>query len=118
LHDLLGGTEPIDGQPVEITEAVAREVLDTGLFSARGAEQLGFAHQTYGEFLAGWYVHSRGMDVAQMLSLITHPADEVGRVVPQLEETAAWLATLVPAVYDRIVEADPQVLLNSDVATM
>jgi hypothetical protein len=118
LHDLLGGTERVDGQPVEITEAVVREVLDTGLFSARGAEQLGFAHQTYGEFLAAWYVHSRGMDVAQMLSLITHPGDEVGRVVPQLQETAAWFATLDPAVYDRIVESDPQVLLNSDVATM
>jgi len=118
LPDLFGGLEFIDGQAVEITEAVVREVLDTGLFSARGQEQLGFAHQTYAEFLAAWYIISRRMDVAQMLSLITHPGDEGGRVVPQLQETAAWIATLEPAIYDRIVESDPQVLLSSDVATM
>jgi hypothetical protein len=118
LEDLLGGTEPTGGQALEVTEAAVREVLDTGLFSARGPEQMGFAHQTYAEFLAAWYLHSRGMEPAQILSLITHPGDEAGRIVPQLQEAAAWLATLVPAVYDRVVGPDPQVLLSSDVATM
>ncbi len=118
LQDLLGGVEPIDGQAVEITEGAVREVLDTGLFSARGQEQLGFAHQTYAEFLAAWYLHSRGVDTTQMLSLITHPGEDGGRVVPQVQEAAAWLASLVPAMYNRIVESDPQVLLSSDVATM
>jgi predicted NACHT family NTPase len=118
LTDLLGGVEPIDGQFVEISESTVREVLDTGLFSARGQEQLGFAHQTYGEFLAAWYLASREMETTQILSLITHPSDEAGRVVPQLQEPAAWLVSLVPAVYNRIVESDPQVLLSSDVATM
>jgi hypothetical protein len=118
LADILSGSEPIDGYFVDVTEAAVREVFDTGLFSARGPEQLGFAHQTYAEFLAAWYLHIRGMEDSQMLSLIIHPSDEGGRVVPQLQETAAWLASLVTTVYDRIVESDPQVLLSSDVATM
>jgi predicted NACHT family NTPase len=118
LANLLGGAEPIDGRFVDVTEAAVREALDTGLFSARGPERLGFAHQTYAEFLAAWHLHSRGMEATQMLSLIAHPGDEAGRVVPQLQEAAAWLASLVPAVYDRIVGSDPQVLLSSDVATM
>jgi predicted NACHT family NTPase len=118
FHDVLGGSECIDGVALDLTEAAVREVLDTGLFSARGPECLGFAHQTYAEFLAAGYLHSHGMDVAQILSLIMHPGDEAGRVVPQLHEVAAWLAGLLPAVYDRIVQSDPQVLLSSDVTTM
>ncbi len=108
----------MDGQPVNITDAAVREVFDTGLFSARGPKQLGFAHQTYAEFLAAWYLYIRRMEATQMLSLIAHPGDEAGKIVPQLQETAAWLASLVPLLYDRIVESDPQVLLSSDVATM
>ena len=118
LHDVLSGAEPIEGQDLTITEMMVREVLDTGLFSARGPECLGFAHQTYAEFLAAWYLQHRHMDASQMLSLITHAGDEGGRVVPQLQETAAWLASFVPAVYDRIVQSDPQVLLSSDITTM
>jgi hypothetical protein len=118
LVELLGGAEPINGHPMEVTEHAVREVLDTGLFSSRGPERLGFAHQTYAEFLAAWYLRSRGMGPPQMLSLVTHAGDEEGRVVPQLQETAAWLANLVSPVYDRILEPDPLVLLSSDVATM
>jgi predicted NACHT family NTPase len=118
LTEVVGGREQAGGHVIDITESVVREALDTGLFTARGPERLGFAHQTYAEFLAAWYLHVRGTDTEQMLSLVTHPGDQVGRVVPQLQETAAWGGSLTPAVYDRIVECDPQVLLSSDVATM
>ena len=33
-----------------------REVLDTGLFSARGERRMGWAHQTYEEFLGANYL--------------------------------------------------------------
>jgi predicted NACHT family NTPase len=117
LEDLLGGTEDVDGNPVEVTEATVREVLDTGLFSARGLERIGFSHQTYAEFLAADYLVRRGLAPRQILSLILHPGGD-GRVVPQLQEAAAWLAALVPAVREHILRTDPQVLLRSDVATM
>jgi hypothetical protein len=118
LAEILGGSEPLDGAAIEINEAALRETLDSGLFSARGSERLGFAHRTYGEFLAAWYVYSRELDTTQILSLLAHPGDDAGRVVPQIQETAAWVAGFFPEVYDRIVRSDPQVLLNSDVASM
>ena len=118
VQHLVGGTEAVDGSQFEVSETAVREVLDTGLFSSRGIELLGFAHQTYGEFLAATYVHGRGMDQAQVLSLVTHPEDNAGRIVPQLQEAAAWLASLDPMVFDHIVARDPQALLGSDVATM
>jgi hypothetical protein len=118
IDDLAGGSESLDGGAVEVTEREVREVLDTGLFSSRGAHRIGFAHQTYAEFLAGHFIARRTMGDAQVLSLITHAGDDVGRIVPQLQETAAWVATLLPRVREHIMRADPQVLLGSDAATM
>jgi hypothetical protein len=40
------------------------------------------------------------------------------RLLPQLHETAAWLATMQPAVFRAIMETDAEVLLQSDVATV
>ncbi len=118
VREMIGGSETVDREEVVVTEAAVREVLDTGLFSARGPERLGFAHQTYAEFLAAQYLSTRGMDLPQMLSLVTCSADGQSRVVPQLQETSAWLASLDPSVFERLLQSDPQVLLSSDVATM
>lgn len=40
------GNEPIQARQVEVTESRLREVLDTGLFSSRGENRMGWAHQT------------------------------------------------------------------------
>src|SRR5690606_28580830 len=57
------------------TAAQLRETLGTGLFSLRGPHRIGWAHQTYAEFLAAWYLQSQGMTVSQFLSLLVHPGD-------------------------------------------
>jgi hypothetical protein len=75
---------------------------------------MGWAHQTYAEFLAARYLVQRGMTLPQMMSLITH---RDGKLVPQLYETAAWLACMVHEVFQEIMRIDPEVLLHSDVAT-
>jgi len=41
----------------ELSENNIRETLGTGLFSSRGIDLMGFAHQTYAEFLSGRYLH-------------------------------------------------------------
>jgi len=102
------------GEPV--SEAAIRETLDTGLFSSRGLERIGWAHQTYAEFLAARFVAGSGMRLPQVLSLLIHPGDPEWKLVPQLHETAAWLAGMVPGVYHEILRTDPEVLLRSDVA--
>lgn len=112
---LARGTEVVDGRELQVREAAVREVLGTSLFTARGASELGWAHQVYAEFLAAWYLSKRAMPAAQVASLLTHPSGE-GQIVPQLREIAAWAAALMPEVFDVLIGQDPGVLLRSDVA--
>lgn len=112
------GTENVDGREFEINQEIVEEVLDTGLFSSRGElSRMGWAHQTYAEFLAAWYLKERQIKLPQILKLIVHPDDPDSRVIPQLYETVAWLASLLPEVFQEVMKTDPDVLLQSDVAT-
>jgi hypothetical protein len=114
LGQLILGNEFSNGRSIDVTESAIREVLDTGLFSSRGSNRIGWAHQTYAEFLAAWYLKQHNVDKSKILNLIIHPS---GKVVPQLEETAAWLASMEPEIFQEILITDPDVLLQSDIAT-
>lgn len=117
VRTLAGGTERVGEDEFPVGEDAVREVLGTGLFSARGSERLGWAHQTYAEFLAARYLAQREVATDKAMSLLVHPDDGEGRLVPQLQETAAWLASMSPEVFRAIADADPEVLLRSDVAS-
>lgn len=112
------GIESFDGREFEINQETVKEVLDTGLFSSRGElSRIGWAHQTYAEFLAAWYLKEHQIKLPQILKLIVHPDDPEKRIIPQLYETVAWLASLLPEVFQEVMKTDPHVLLQSDVAT-
>ena len=117
IQELSQEFESAGGTQFEVTESVIRETLATGLFSSRGPRRMGWAHQTYAEFLAAHCLVEHQMPLTQMMSLIVHPEDPDLRLIPQLHETAAWLASLVPDVFREIMKKDPLVLLRSDVAT-
>jgi len=116
VRELCGGKENV-GDEFQVGKDEIQEALGTGLFSSRGPHRMGWAHQTYAEFLAAWYLEQHQMTMAQINSLIVHPDDPDGKLVPQLHETAAWLASMRPDVFRQILKADPDVLLRSDVAT-
>ncbi len=118
LRKLAGGTEQVNETAFQVTEAHIREVLDTGLFSAHGPQRMGWAHQTYAEYLAARYLHSK-MTNDQIMSLLTHPDDREGRLVPQLRSTAAWLVNLEPGrFFQDLMKADAEVLLYCDLSTV
>jgi hypothetical protein len=56
------------------------------------------------------------MGTEQIESLIFHSNVSESKVLPQLSEIAAWLAAMVPHVFNKIVCTDPEILLQSDVA--
>lgn len=120
LAELAGGVEHVAADvaaassTIELTEAALRETLRTGLFSGRGSNALGFAHQTYAEFLAARYLLNHRMPISEVMNLLSGHGDS-GRLVPQLHEVAGWLATLEPRIFAAIPERDPEVLLRSDV---
>jgi hypothetical protein len=110
LAELAGGVEHVAADaaaassPIEVTEAALRETLRTGLFSARGSNALGFAHQTYAEFLAARYLLNHRMPISEVMNLLSGHGDSAGRLVPQLHEVAGWLATLEPRIFAAILE--------------
>lgn len=118
LRELSGYSEESGNIGFNVTEEALRETLvQTGLFTARGASRLGWAHQTFAEFLAAWYVARHNLKTEQVLSLITHPADAQKQITPQLQETSAWLASLRTDVFDELFKTNPLLLLRSDVAS-
>ncbi|NJM66264.1 MAG: hypothetical protein HC851_11695 [Acaryochloris sp. RU_4_1] len=114
LEELCLRDEIANERRFQVTRDVIEEVLDTGLFSSRGSSRMGWAHQTYAEFLAAWYLKQRNLELSQILNLIIHPDH---RVVPQLQETAAWLAEIIPEVFQEVMKTDPDILLHSDIST-
>jgi hypothetical protein len=121
IEQLYGGKETaqINEFPMEfeVGQDEIREVLGTALFSGRGTSGMGWAHQSYADFLAARYLKDRKLELTQMLALITHPDDAEKHLVPQLYETAAWLGTMDREVFQAIMRTDPDVLLLSDVAS-
>ncbi|MBI5933233.1 MAG: hypothetical protein HY867_05960 [Chloroflexi bacterium] len=112
---VFGGIETVSGIDFAIGSAEVSEALNTGVFSARGTERLGWSHRTYAEFLAAWYLTEHKLDEAKILSLISHPGDMNQRLIPQLQETSAWLATFSEKIFTALKDRNPEVLLRSDV---
>lgn len=117
IQKLHKGYEKANGRQFEITKVVIDEVLDTGLFSSRGLNRMGWAHQTYAEFLAAWYLEQHQIPLSQIQELLFSSTDPDGKLVPQLHETAAWLASMRMDVLQEIIKTDPDVLLQSDIPT-
>lgn len=112
--DLAIGFEPTQDSLLEVRPEAVREVLGTGLFSARGPEQFGWAHESYGEFLAAAFLRSR-LTNAQTLRVLTTGVTGRVRVVPQLSQIAAWAIALGPGL-EPLVQADPAAIANAGVA--
>jgi hypothetical protein len=115
LAELATGEEAVEDHPFDVTENALREALDTGLFSSRGLHRMGFAHQTYAEYLAARYLHTHDVRAEQAVTLLRHPDDPERKLVPQLYEVASWLAGMDISAFDRILEIDAPVLLRSDI---
>lgn len=112
----LHGREIVDDVPVTLGDEEIKEVLNTGLFSARGNGKIGWAHQTYGEYLAARYIVRHQLPWRQIQSLLFQDPLKIGifQVVPQLYEVGAWLASLESSFFDNAVLLDPEFLLLSD----
>lgn len=115
VRQLVGGMETSSSGTVPVTERAVREALGTGLFSSRGPDRMGWAHQTYAEFLAARYLVERNFTIDQINGLIMHSGDPDGRLVPQLGQTSAWVARMIPKIFEQILKSDSDHLLLSDV---
>jgi len=92
-------------------ERLTRATLHTGFFASKGANRLGWAHLSYAEYLAAFYMNGK-MTLPQIKSLIVHP--DGNKIVPQLREVTAWLTTMNPSLLQFVADLDPETLFQSD----
>lgn len=112
LKDLSGGKEEIDGDELQVDRRVVKETLKTALFSDHGQNRTVWNHRTYAEFLAAYYIQ-HNLKLEQIKSLILLD-DTDKKVVPQLYETAAWLAEMNANIFRTMLQIDPEILLHTD----
>ena len=113
--DLIQGKcETYSNNQFIISREDIKETLDTGLFSTRGENRLGWAHQSYAEFLAAWYINHHQTPIHEISELLFTQDQQNKRLIPQLQQTAAWLAGMRRDVFDLIVESDTEALLTVD----
>jgi hypothetical protein len=113
LSALSTGSEAGEFQPFDVTDDHLHEVLDTGLFSSRGVARMGWAHQSYAEFLAADYLITKQTSSENILKILCHPS---GGLIPQLSSVAAWVASRNRAVCSALMAQEPVALLRGDLA--
>ncbi|WP_028778879.1 NACHT domain-containing protein [Shimazuella kribbensis] len=105
---------------VEVNDDSIKETLGTGLFSSRGLNRLGWAHQSYAEFLTALYLKNSILSNKQILNFLIDPYDPKEKIAPQLREVASRLITLDPidpSLIKDITKRDPEVVLRSDIGS-
>jgi len=112
LRVLTGKDGRFGQSELTINEDAIRDTLKTGLFTSRGNNLLGFAHPIYADFLATRYLEHT--PVEQIRTLMTHPHNR-SKIIPQLYEIAAWLASRRFDVMNWILHNEPEILLRSDI---
>ena len=112
IEDVGGGLEKFKGQVAAVDLDTIRETLDTGLFCSKGPDRVGFAHQTYAEYLAAKFLVSRNLPSAEILKFVEHP-DGPHKIIPQLRDVAAWLAGMDAGVCHAIIANDPEIMFLS-----
>jgi hypothetical protein len=119
--DVLEGTEvvgyfeePVGGECVVVDRDSTAETLQTALFADRVEGAQCWRHQSYAEYLAAHYLAQRKLSVSQVVALLTDTADNAQRIIPQLEETACWMAEIIPEVLEALAPRNADVLLRCD----
>jgi hypothetical protein len=121
LDALEGGTEVdrLIALPTEVTVDAnsLREVLASALFTSRGPA-LGWAHRTFGDFLAAWWLASDERSIKQVGDLLLVTEQPAPRLAPELANVAGWLLTIRPDLASQLAPADAIVVAYADPASV
>lgn len=108
--------KPLD--KLDIKDTYIQSALQSGLFKG-SEERRSWAHKGYCEFLAAKFIHEQNVNKAILRGLFFN--NEInGRepsLVPQLFETANWLAELREDFLSILLESDPLSLLKSPIGS-
>lgn len=105
-----GANLPLDELPSTVGEL--QDLSRAALFRIEHADRVDWAHRSYAEYLAARFAST--LHPKQIATLLIHP--DSPHIVPQLAGVAAWIASQNPAIFQMLLERDPQVLLSADLA--
>ncbi len=110
IRSILGGTEPTPEGNVGVDRNAVVETLTMANLFYKHEESWTFAHQSYAEFLAAYFIRQRaiGSDALKEVLLFE------GTVAPPLREIAAWISSIDRQVFRFLTEHEPEILLRSD----
>lgn len=118
IQDICGRKTLLPGADFELTREVLTETLQSGLFDAQAGEVYSWRHQTYAEYLAASYLQFRQTPSEEIIQLLCDTSTGIPRLWPQVEETASWLAILVPEVFNHLVADNAEVFVRCDPARL
>lgn len=104
--------EQTAGEHVVVDRDTIAETLRTALFADRVEGAQTWRHQSYAEFLAAHYLGERRWSVSQAAAALTDTTDNAQRIIPQLEETACWMAEMVPGLFAALATHNADVFLR------
>jgi hypothetical protein len=93
-----------------------RETLKTPIFLPIGLDTFAWAHQTFAEYLAAYYLVTHTSTLKEVKDFLLSNITDNNFVVPQLREVAGWVSLLKNEFFEYLVETEPELLLSSDVA--
>lgn len=117
IVELATGSLKKDGHHLEITSEAIHETIDSGIFKSNGRDRIGWAHQSYLEYLAARYVTESNLSTKQVLDLIRHPHGRDGKLIPQLSEVASWMSQMNREIFAYILKTEPDILLRSNISS-
>ncbi|MFD9122292.1 MULTISPECIES: hypothetical protein [Streptomyces] len=119
LSRLDGGDEPghLDSQ-VPCTLWELRQVTESGLLAPVGELRWVFAHDSYREFLAAYFLRTRAMQPEPQRQLLWIGDGDARHVIPAHQEVAAWRATSDPVLFADLLRDAPLILLLADLPSM
>jgi len=112
LDQLLGGVEYFNGVETQVDRTTILNTFNTGLFISRGPEKIGWAHQSYVDFLTAYYLRHNNVPIEKIINLLIHPSVSERRVIPQLHGLAIWLSLFYSEIFDEIIEIEPELILK------
>ena len=111
------GKDAYDNLSSDSDEACITETLEmTGIFTRLNQNRYQFVSRTFAEFLAAWYLSKSKVPIIQKLKLLLHPESQ--RLIPDIYETAGWLAALDKEFLTWLVSYEPYAALEADFATL
>jgi len=116
--DLVGQEVVVRGKAEALTRELLHDTIQTGLFESQPDGLSTWRHQSYAEYLGARYLSERALSPQMLVSWICDTSAGVPRIWPQLEETACWLVTLVPDVFELLVDSNADVFARVDPARL